>query len=197
MAAILRALCFGALCAIAVSVSAALRAPVSTPEGRAEVDAWFTRVPPGWPAKPWAEARFERSWGRETWELRGDPPLDGGRRGDGFTAEWVQRTGWPLPAFQCVRLRLRTLWQQGEPRLAPWDGPSESLSEGLRIPASALGAHEGQMLIGVTPLWPGLAIDSIAWALPIWLIGYASRRLSERRAAKRRAAPPPSDRSTR
>ncbi|MBM4112043.1 MAG: hypothetical protein FJ253_01515 [Phycisphaerae bacterium] len=189
MWAIVRALLFGSICAIAISCAAALSAPPETPAGRALVNAWAASTPDGWPATPWREARFDRSWARETWELRGDPPVSGGRRADGFSAQWVLRTGWPLPALQCVRNRLRSLWGQGAGPRSPFADESESLSEGWRLhPSMFGGGGDEHLLVPVTPLWFGLAIDSIAWSIPIFAIGALSRRLSAARKARRRRA---------
>lgn len=185
---IVRAVCFGAICALAVSTAAALRVQASTPEGRAVVHGWMSPVPVGWPAQPWPEARVDRSWARQVWELRGDPPFSGGRHGDGFSAQWVLRTGWPLPALQCVRSRLRTLWDQGVAARSPVEGESESWSEGIRVAATSIGGDDGFMLVPVTPIWWGLVFDAIIWAIPIYAIGVASRRLSAARRGRRRLA---------
>lgn len=187
--ALAQALLLGLLCAVAVSIAGALSQPASTPEGRSPVTRWLAPVPEGWPSEPWSEARHERGWARETWELRGDPPMTASGRASDFAAMWSLRSGWPFPAFVCTRLRLRRLWDQGDTFSAPWDGASASWREGIVIPAARLGASEGQFLLPVEPLWGGLLLNTVAWALPFLVIGFVTEQVMGRR---RRAPHSPS-----
>lgn len=187
--AAIRAIILGAVVTIAISVSAALREPVATPEGERAVRAWLAPVPEGWPASPWPTARHDSAWARERWELRGDPPRTPTGRARDFAAQWSIRCGWPLPAFKATRNRLRSLWGQGETFRRPSDGPSDSLSEGVVIAASSIGGVEGQYIVPVTPIALGFVVDSIVWAVPFFALSLVTLRRRQREN-RLRAAPP-------
>jgi len=194
--AALRAIVLGFVCTVAVAFAAALQEPVATPEGTRAVTGWLVPVPDGWPSEPWPMARFGSRTARITWELRGDPPwistapagptVPGAPssppsprvRARDFAAQWSMHCGWPLPALRCTRNRLRAIWDQGETFVPPTHGPSRSLSEGIVIQAATLGAAEGQFLLPVVPVWSGLIVDSLAWAIPFFALSSFSRRLA-------------------
>lgn len=183
-----RAIILGAICTGAVSIAAALAAPAAVPAGMTTVAAWRAPVPPGWPATPWSSARRDAGWGRDTWELRADPIGSTAERAKGFPVQWVLHCGWPLPAFECVRHRIRALWDQGENRQEPQEGPSASLAEGVAIPAAALGASEGHFLIPIVPVWSGILVDTLAWGAPFFVLSAALIMVRTRDA---KSTPPP------
>ena len=184
ISAALRALILGAVVSIAVAVASALRAPASTPSTSRAVSGWLAPVPFGWPPSPWEMARHEERWGRVTWELHGDPPHTPTGRANDFAAQWSLQCGWPLPAFSCVRTRLRALWDQGQTFAPPWDGPSNALGEGMVIAAATMGTTEGQFIIPVTPIWIGLTVDTLVWAVPFFMISALSHLRSRMRPGR-------------